>query len=250
MQAVADIQKFVIISIPRTGSNLLVGALDSHPEIICHYELFHKKAIYTSGKYGKEWINKYSLKLRNNDPMVFLEFVNRHTFNKTVKTIGFKIFQGQNDKLLNILIEDKSWLKIILKRNNYLLNYVSKLEALKTGKYVSRKKHENTGKDITVKVKFRNFNSFVRNGKHFYNRIEQKLQQSGQDYYQVEYVNILSLKNRRNILRFLNVDPDPEYLKEVTVKQNKRKLEDRISNYGKIKKLFVKHGYNEYLQDV
>ena len=250
MQACTDIQKFVIISIPRSGSNLLVGALDSHPEIICHYELFHKKAIYTSGKYGKEWINNYSVKMRNNDPVAFLDFVNRHTLNKKAKTIGFKIFQRQNDKLLNILIEDKSWLKIILKRNNYLLNYVSKLEALKTGKYLFRKKYENNRKDIVVKVKIRNFNRFVKNGKLFYNRIEQKLQQSGQDYYQVEYSNILSLKNKRNILRFLKVDPDPEYLKEVTVKQNKRKLEDRISNYGKIKKLFAKHGYNEYLQDV
>ena len=57
-----DIDRFVIISIPRTGSNLLCGALDFHPEIICHYELFHKEAIYHSSKYGDDWIKDYSVK--------------------------------------------------------------------------------------------------------------------------------------------------------------------------------------------
>ena len=69
------VNRFVIISAPRTGSNLLCGALDAHPEIICHYELFHKEAIYHSSKYGNDWISNYTVSKRNKSPNDFLDFI-------------------------------------------------------------------------------------------------------------------------------------------------------------------------------
>ena len=38
--------KFVIFTVGRTGSNLLVSLLNSHPEITCHGELLYKKVAY------------------------------------------------------------------------------------------------------------------------------------------------------------------------------------------------------------
>jgi hypothetical protein len=39
---------FCIITQPRTGSNHLCGLLNSHPEIVCHYELFNRRRIYSN----------------------------------------------------------------------------------------------------------------------------------------------------------------------------------------------------------
>src|SRR4051794_40219654 len=38
--------RFVILAAPRTGSNMLVTLLGSHPDVLCHHELFNDTGIY------------------------------------------------------------------------------------------------------------------------------------------------------------------------------------------------------------
>ena len=40
--------RFVILAVPRTGSNLLCTLLNSHPEILCHHEVFNPQGIFTA----------------------------------------------------------------------------------------------------------------------------------------------------------------------------------------------------------
>ena len=37
----ASTTRFVILAAPRSGSNLLCTLLNSHPEILCHHEVFN-----------------------------------------------------------------------------------------------------------------------------------------------------------------------------------------------------------------
>ncbi len=60
--------KFVVVSIPRSGSNLLVNLLTGHDEIICYSELFHKEAIYDNGFFERFGYPPYDIKLRNDEP--------------------------------------------------------------------------------------------------------------------------------------------------------------------------------------
>ena len=244
-----DIEKFVIVSIPRTGSNLLCGALDAHPEIICHYELFHKEAIYYSSKYGNEWMKTYSVQKRNDDPNAFLDFIFSHRFGKTAKTIGYKIFAGHNDELLKDLISDKKVKKIILKRDNLFMAYLSHLEAQKTGVFVVKKENNDnkTKYNFKVNIDLNKFKHFEKHNKSFFINIENKLKESTQNYITLEYQSVLELENRLKMLKFLEVKPDPDLLKIEYIKLNIRKLEDRIENYSEIIEKFSGTENEHYL---
>jgi hypothetical protein len=46
-----QLTRFVIFAVPRTGSNWLCSLLNSHPEIICHHEIFNPERIIYSTSY-------------------------------------------------------------------------------------------------------------------------------------------------------------------------------------------------------
>jgi LPS sulfotransferase NodH len=50
-------QKFIILSMPRSGSNYLAYLLNSHPGIVCFGEMYDKRAV--QGKPANEWIQRY-----------------------------------------------------------------------------------------------------------------------------------------------------------------------------------------------
>jgi hypothetical protein len=245
----SDITRFVIISIPRTGSNLLCGALDAHPEIICHYELFHKVAIYHSSKYGDECVKDYSVKKRNQDPNAFLNHLFEFRFGKHAKTIGYKIFAGHNDSLLDELIQDRKVKKIILKRDNLFLAYVSHLEAQRSGVYVVVKEKENSTKanDFKVTVDLKKFKYFEKINSTFFENIENLLRSSSQEFISLDYNSALSDENRIKLLKFLSVSVNPELLELEYSKQNKRSIEERIANYYEIKRQFSGTKFEKYI---
>lgn len=244
----SDIEKFIIISIPRTGSNLLCGALDAHPEIICHYELFHKEAIYHSSKYGDECVKGYTVEKRNNAPKAFLNHIFSFRFNKPVKTIGYKIFAEHNDKLLEDLINDRDVKKIILKRDNQFLAYLSQLEAQKTGVFVITEENQKKANyDFKVTINFSKFKYFEKKNTDFFKKIETKLENTSQDFLTLEYITSLNKNNRIKMLKFLNVTVKPDLLVLEYEKQNKRKLEERIENYSEVLEKFTGTVFEKYL---
>ena len=87
-------QKFVIISYPRTGSNLLCSLLDSHPDILCHLEIFHQEAIFLSG--DSRALKEFDLVKRDADPLRFLGMIWDEDYGRRLRAVGFKLFFGQN----------------------------------------------------------------------------------------------------------------------------------------------------------
>ena len=63
----ADI-RFVIIANPRTGTNLFIDLLNSHPAVTSHREVFHRHAVYL-----KKGTMDGLLDERNKDPIAFLK---------------------------------------------------------------------------------------------------------------------------------------------------------------------------------
>ena len=70
------IDKFVVYSIARVGSNFFINQLNNHPQILCHYEIFHPLDIYsgfTDKKHDdKSWTEKWNITLRDENPDQFL----------------------------------------------------------------------------------------------------------------------------------------------------------------------------------
>lgn len=123
-------QKFVIFAVPRTGSNFLCKALDSHPEVLCHPELFHPENIYYSGSYLKNGGEKLGkVQIRDWFPKSFINQIWKQNFD--CKAVGFKLMVWQNKKAFDLVLKNKDIKKILLLRRNKLKSYVSEKVAKK-----------------------------------------------------------------------------------------------------------------------
>lgn len=115
-------RKFVIITTARSGSNLLVDLLDSHPNITCHGELFK---FFNQGNPSTIWDTTFKLK------------------SKSKYYVGFKIFydhplDSDDDTIWNLIQRDKTIKVIHLVRNNMLKTYVSLQIAYKVDVWKSK----------------------------------------------------------------------------------------------------------------
>jgi len=242
--------KFVIISTPRTGSNLLRTLLDSHPEIVCHSELFSKDAIYYSYQYGHEWISGYTKAKRDSDPVQFLNFIYGTKLKETCHAIGFKILNEQNDTVLNQLIKDKTIKKIILKRENALMSYLSFLELQKTGKALAKDNNDiyKTGDSLKITVDFHEFDNYKKQIDLFYSKIISILNETSQGFFLIKYTDLLNRRKITEILSFINVESTNQQIFSNLQKQNQRDLCERIANYSEFVNELKKGGYENLLQ--
>jgi len=118
-----DYTKFIVITRSRTGSNLLMSLLDSHPNIIAKGELFRS----LDDKSCKEvWDNTFT-----NMP-------------KNVKYFGFKIFyyhplDSEDKEIWNYIKMDKNIRLIHLTRQNMLKTIVSREIAGKTSTWTNKR---------------------------------------------------------------------------------------------------------------
>jgi LPS sulfotransferase NodH len=132
-------ERFMILSDARTGSNLLVQALNSHPNIVCFREIFNFE--WPGVDFNVEGHNSHdadSLRLRNTDPPRFLR---EQVFGDHVadaKAVGFKFhydhlwaFEG----LVQHLVADEGLRVIHLVRRNALRSLVSRMIADQTGRW-------------------------------------------------------------------------------------------------------------------
>lgn len=242
-------RKFVILGTPRSGTQLLVSYLDNHPAIICHMELFHKNGIYYSEKLDLTVTKKYSLTERDLLPMEFLNTMWQASEKQGINAMGFKFLFYQNPVIYDYILNDKDIKKIIIKRTNILMSYVSAREAERSGtyhmyKYKSKKLNVNESKiEINVDVLVKYINDVKWRRQTLFN----KLKETGQQYFEINYLNLNQPWAMRKLLRFIGV-PDKNIVLETSLeKVNTRKLKDRISNYKEVANALEDKGLGDYL---
>ena len=123
---------FVILAAPRTGSNLLCSLLDSHPEILCHHELFNPDGIFTSLSM-RHLSNPFGdLAERDHDPLGLLQRVWHAGDMSQVNSVGFKWTRGENPTILEHVLNETTIKKIVLRRRNRVKTFVSEKIAQRT----------------------------------------------------------------------------------------------------------------------
>ena len=94
-------QKFIILGLPRTGSNLLASSLPSRKNIITYGELFNeqsrKRRDISWGVAGYKTTEK-ALMLRDADPVAFLESMVFKRIPAYVEALEFKLFYLHADE--------------------------------------------------------------------------------------------------------------------------------------------------------
>ena len=230
----SPLKKFVIFAIPRSGSNYLCGALNSHPEILCHHEVFHGKKIY-----GDNQLNLGTVEQRDRAPKQFIDHLWRQNMGFTA--VGFKLLWGQNPKAFKILTRDKNVKKILLLRRNKLKSYVSYLVAQETGVWAQRnteleaKKKE--VKQMSVSVEIDSLHKYIIKVDKYYDKLRKNIRNSRQSFIEIYYEDILgnnSEEAKSKILEFIGVSENHQCLQTKTKKQNSNELCNLISNFTEL----------------
>lgn len=243
--------KFIVYGIPRVGSNYFISKLNQHPEIICHYEIFHKNEIY----YGFEDKNikvntTWDLKERDQAPYKFLNFIWENNYKN--KAVGYNIFPNQNDKIVEESAKDTNIKKIILKRKDILKNFISLKIAMKTQVWSSKDtQNKPVVKDKRIIFDKNEFKKYVFNMNKFYSNLENNIALNGDDYLVIYYEDFIANKQEtlQKVFNYLDIQEVDLFTKEEKfTKQNSDSLEDLILNYQDLTD-FLEKEYINFFQN-
>ncbi|MDS9468647.1 sulfotransferase [Paracoccus sp. MBLB3053] len=124
--------KFVILSDSRSGTSLLSETLNSHPQIVCHGEVFHPTPRGHIKIREEERTLDQLVALREQDPVSFMRLVYDRP---GAQAVGFKMWRNQNSEECDRLMADDSVAKIIYERTNILARFASSRLVKATGIY-------------------------------------------------------------------------------------------------------------------
>ena len=249
--------KFVIFTLPRTGSTLLSKSLNKHPEIFCDDEIFHFsfRNYFSPNQFRFLKIRFLPKKINYiiNYPFTYLRlnsFLNKYFTNKrgeNFKARGFKVMYYQTFYMPGLIdYLKKNNIKIILLlRENIFRNALSDMRARKTGIYHHRKENE---KAVSGLPKLNVDITVLKNKMNHITHQNKKLERIVKDmnYIKIWYEDFADWNNTMNkIFDFLNVSQQD--VSAGAKKLNPDKAEDMITNFNEVKNWLQQNNYNEFL---
>lgn len=232
-------RRFVIVTAARTGSNALVNALTNHADIHCDYEVFHPMHIYTAGD------SPFDLSERDADPVRFVRTVMEWNAGRYPEQpiYGFKLFFGHSDAVYQRLIEDQSWQKIVLRRDNILDQYVSEDIARQSAKWNSMQgEHKRT----SVTVDLEHFDKYRARMDANYTDAVQTLERTGQQFLSLEYADVAEGRFNK-VCDFLGVDGSS--VATELKKQNSPRSASKIENADQVQAWLKDNGLSHWWVD-
>ena len=141
--------RFIILSGPRTGSNLLARSLNSHPEVTCFGEVFNFMIDFVMYNVeGYDNLNPADLALQRRDPLQLLRQRVFGAHSQRTRAVGLKFHYDQlwgHQDLQDGLTGDKGLRVLHLQRRNLLRALISLKIAEQTGVWVVP-----TGRKLTL----------------------------------------------------------------------------------------------------
>lgn len=244
--------KFLIVCNGRTGSNMLISYLNSHPSIVCYREVFHHHAPNMGLEYESLLDKEEMKKLSLIDPLAFLRRYVFKGYPAKVKAVGFKLIYWQAmgseyyEKLPRLLAAIEGLKVIHLVRSNKLDLVVSKKVALKTNKWLAlNRKETHAGMKVSISP------SEMEESLDLNTALEEHFGQlfSGCPGIKVSYEDIVEdpQKEIGKILSFLGL-PGTN-LKTGTHKQLPEKPSAIVENYRELKAHFQQSAYGKYFDE-
>ena len=249
--------RFVMFNYPRSGSNLVCGMLNQHPEILSHREVFNPKKIYYSRDFQTLQQSSSSLDVEQDLPTYKLGVVNskierdldpegfcfklwKHHYG--AKAVGFNIFPSHIPNMSVNLVRDRDLKKILLIRRNKLKCYVSRAIARRTGVwdlYGKTAETQNTSSEPTAPVQVKVNPADLLQWSQKYDEYFEKMRRSlaDQDFLELCYEEVVGSENhaiKSKLLNFIGVSPETSYLTPPLKKQNSKSIADLVSNYSEL----------------
>ncbi|MCA9915006.1 MAG: hypothetical protein KC496_16745 [Anaerolineae bacterium] len=190
---------YAILCHARTGSNLLAGLLNQHPEITGHNELFHERVLFF---HNAQIRDEAVIRERDRDPVGYL-----HLFLKNAVTpaAGFKHLLFNNPTIIEHVIQDNRFKVLLLERENILAQYSSLRIAHQTGQWTL---HIGDKPALPEKLAWdaADFEPYMAQYRRAYADLTQRLQASKGDWLHIEYCDLYQAETYRRIFAFLGVE--------------------------------------------
>jgi len=239
-------QKYIILAWYRTGSNLIVNLLSSHPSIIAYSELFHPPEIFWGeGVFGlSQQQNDQIIETRNKKTDLFLDKYVFRKYPAYIEAVGFKVlyphFNDKRYKGLKKILLSSDDLKIIhLKRRDLLQVYVSKELAAKRrimNETSSKRAYQNLLEIGKLYCPIENVESFfIDHSKRVKEYDDLLVSNKVLEVYYEDLVKNIQL-GMKNVQDYLCVKQ--KKLNTVLVKQNVLSLQEIIANFLELSEYF------------
>ena len=202
------VARFVILNAPRTGSNYLCTVLNSHPDILCHHEIFNPHVVGVARHLQQSGFVLGTIEERERDPHEFLERVWRTPMGR--KCVGFKLCWRQHPIALSSVLADAGVRKIVLKRRNPVKSFVSLLLARQTGEWVIYDDVPRPAPRPRIEVDVASMRETIAFNEAYYREIETTLAASGQSHLELFYEQLFSRDSREAILEFFGLPAGTE----------------------------------------
>ncbi|MBS1729233.1 MAG: sulfotransferase [Bacteroidetes bacterium] len=244
--------KFVIITLPRSGSTVLVKTLDHHPEIYCAGELFYFSGnIYHTENQFPFWkIKNLGNKINYviNFPNVWFRlkrFMNAFYLNQDPKfiAVGYKMMYQHILYMPGIMTYlKKNHVKVILlTRNDLLRNALSDMRARESGIY-HREPGGQHNPDKKLHVNLELLSEKMKETKRWADKLHQVVK--GMDILEIDYADFGDWTAMTGkIFNFLGVSNIN--LRPASERLNPLMLDDMIENAEEVKKWAIKNGYSK-----
>jgi len=221
--------RFIILNATRTGSNFLCTVLNSHPDILCHHEIFNPHVIGVARHLQDSDFRLGSMAERESDPVEFLGRVWRTNLGRAA--VGFKMCLWQHEPAYRAVMPDRSVHKILLKRRNRVKSFVSLLLARQTGEWVVYDDRGAPAPRPQVHVDHAALLENIALHDRFYAETERALSESGQDHALLWYEDLFSPAGIDPALALLGAEGRPAQPEGQTWKLTPVSLRETIVNF-------------------
>jgi hypothetical protein len=215
--------------------------------VLCHHELFNPHGVFYALDYRDGSLHLGSEVERDREPFEFLRRLWGNT--KGASCVGFKMTRGQNDTVMQSLIEDPTVLKVILHRKNRLKTFVSELIARQTDQWEVYAGDELVTDAPKLSVDVESLKAHCDLNERFYEDIQHSLQTKQQPFIEMVYENIFSRSEHVRLLEFLGLEATQVGLAQSSIKQNDSDLSTLIENFQELELALQGSEYLEELYD-
>jgi LPS sulfotransferase NodH len=203
--------------------------------VLCHHEVFNPNGIFYALDRRDGALDLGTIEDRDRHPLQFLDKIWRHTLG--FACVGFKMTRGQDERVLQAVLDDPSIRKIVLHRENVIRTYVSEEIAKRTGRWEAYHRSELAENPPQVHIEIGDLENHLKANEAFYDGIEQSLLLSHQKPLKLWYEQLFAPQSHSRLLTFLDVAPEP--LAAKSVRQNPGQLSELISNYRELETAFA-----------
>jgi len=214
---------------------MLCTLLGSHPNVLCHHELFNPERAYYALELRDGSFDLGGLDERDRDPLAFLE--RAWSADLGHSHVGFKMTNRQNEAVLDAVLRDADVRKIVLRRQNRVRTFVSQRISEETSQWEAYREADLVSERPRVTVDVGALRESIAANEAYYAGVEHFLEAAGQPFLRVSYERLVAGGERTRLLEFLGLPNQAlagAALQLRSVRQNPGSLRELVANFTEL----------------